>query len=70
MDRTVNPDTTKTNVDERGETPRLDLGPKQSPWRLWLTRAVVFTVMFFLLITFFSALAGIVEKFFITLYTD
>jgi hypothetical protein len=39
-------------------------------WRLWLARVTIFAVLFFLLITAFAALSGIVERFFITLYVE
>lgn len=51
------------------EGPRLGLGSTQSVWRLWLTRVVIFSVTFVLLMTVFSGVADIVESFFVTLYT-
>jgi hypothetical protein len=55
---------------ETGEVPRLGLGTNQSRWRLWLTRVAVFSVTFVLLMSLFTGLATIVEKFFILLYTE
>lgn len=45
-------------------------GPKQPRWRVWLIRAVVFTITFSVLMFGLSALGTIVEKFFFMLYTE
>jgi hypothetical protein len=45
-------------------------GPRQSRWRIWVVRVVVFTLAFVMLMVTFSFLGTIVEKFFIALYTD
>ncbi|MBW2291948.1 MAG: hypothetical protein JRG94_06510 [Deltaproteobacteria bacterium] len=66
----MKPDTMESKGAGGGENPRLGLGPSQSRWRLWLTRAVVFSVTLSLLMIFLSALGDIVKSFFITLYTD
>lgn len=62
--------TMKTNAGEGDHRPRYTLGSNQPRWRLWFARAVVFSVTLVLLMTVFSSMSGIVEKFFITLYVD
>jgi hypothetical protein len=69
MDQPAAQDTVKSGEIETRQIPRLGLGSNQSRWRLWLTRAVVFSVTFLLLMTVLSGVAGIVEKFFVLLYT-
>ncbi len=60
----------KTNAGEGDDKPHHTLGSNQPRWRRWLARAVVFSLMFVLLMTVFSSMSQIVEKFFITLYVD
>jgi hypothetical protein len=50
--------------------PRLGLGPRTSRWRQRLAYAVVFVVIFALLITVLTEVSGIVKGFFVALYTD
>ena len=70
MNQIGDSDRVKNEEVKTDEGPRLGLGSKQSVWRLWLTRVVVFSVTFVLLMTVFSGVADIVESFFVMLYTE
>ena len=50
--------------------PRLDLGPNPSRWRRWLAYTAVFVVILVLLMTVLGVASGIVEGFFVSLYSD
>ena len=45
-------------------------GPSQPAWRRWLARFAMIAVLFVFLMSVFSFLGVIVEKFFVTLYVD
>jgi len=52
------------------EIPNHPFGSDQPRWRLWLARLVIFGLTFALLLTVFSAMGVIVEKFFVLIYTE
>ena len=56
--------------EEPNEIPRHPFGVSQPGWRLWAARLTIFSVTFALLLVVLSAVGGIVEKFFILLYTE
>ena len=70
LDNEVESEDDPMPVSESENIPRLALGPNRSLWRLWLTRVVIFSVVFVLLVSVLSLASGIVERFFILLYTE
>lgn len=50
--------------------PEHPLGAPVARWKLWLVRLAVFSVVFVVLMSVFSYMGGIVERFFIALYSD
>ncbi len=68
--RTAKLNSMKPNASERDDKPAHSLGSNQPRWRLWLAQITIFSALFVLLLTLFSALGKIVERFFLTLYVD
>ncbi len=60
----------KTDTSEQNDRATHPFGPDQPQWRVWLARIVMISVLFVVLISAFSVLGVIVEKFFVVLYVD
>ncbi len=65
MNKSMNPESAS-----KQSTPEHPFAVQQSRWKIWLVRVGVFSLMLFGLISAFSFLGSIVERFFIALYTD
>ena len=59
----------KSEEGERGRLPHPDLGANRRRWHQWLTYAVLFAAILGLVMTALGAASGIVEGFFVTLYS-
>jgi hypothetical protein len=62
--------TEQPEASKRSPLPPHPFGPRQSRWRVWLARIVMISLLFVVLLTFFNLMGVIVEKFFVTIYTD